>query len=79
MSEKERRIKFLIDYNVDQMTQFLVEDFNLDIASALDVIYSTISTASDGIIDYFLLDLVQEACLSQPPPASAWQMPSGRG
>lgn len=41
MSEKERRIKFLIDYNVDQMTQFLVEDFNLDIASALDVIYDS--------------------------------------
>ena len=42
MSEKEKRIKFLIDYNVDQMTQFLVEDFNLDIASALDVIYDCI-------------------------------------
>ena len=41
MSEKEIRIKFLIDYNIDQMTQFLVEDFNLDIASALDVIYDS--------------------------------------
>ena len=41
MSEKEKRIKFLIDYNVDQMTHFLVEDFNLDIASALDVIYDS--------------------------------------
>ena len=35
------RIKFLIDYNIDQMTQFLVEDFNLDIASALDIIYDS--------------------------------------
>lgn len=41
MSEKERIIKFLIDYNVDQMTQFLVEDFDLDIASALDIIYDS--------------------------------------
>ena len=41
LSEKEIRIKFLIDYNIDQMTQFLVEDFNLDIASALDVIYDS--------------------------------------
>ncbi len=41
MSEKEIRIKFLIDYNIDQMTQFLIEDFNLDIASALDMIYDS--------------------------------------
>ena len=37
LSEKEERIRFLIDYNIDQMTQFLVEDFNL--VSSIQILY----------------------------------------
>lgn len=32
---------FLINHTVDQMTQFLTEDYDLDIPTALNVIYNS--------------------------------------
>lgn len=38
---KEQQADFLIAHIVDEMTKYLIEDFKLNIASALDIIYSS--------------------------------------
>lgn len=41
MVTKQQQDDYLIAYIVDQMTQFLVADFKLDVVSALNVIYNS--------------------------------------
>ena len=40
MSEGAQR-QFLIDYAIDQMTSFLIEDRNIPLEQALDIVYSS--------------------------------------
>lgn len=40
MSEEARR-QFLVNYAVDQMTAFLVEDRHISLEQALDLVYSS--------------------------------------
>lgn len=38
---KKVQTSFLIGHIIDEMTKYLIEDFNLDIASALNVVYNS--------------------------------------
>lgn len=40
MSEETQR-QFLIDYAIDQMTAFLIEDRKIPLGQALDIVYSS--------------------------------------
>lgn len=40
MSEETQR-QFLINYAIDQMTAFLIEDLHISLGQALDLIYSS--------------------------------------
>jgi len=37
----DQQAAFLVNHTVDEMSKFLTEDFNLDIPSALNVIYNS--------------------------------------
>lgn len=37
----ENKKSFLINHTVDRLTAFLVQDFNLDLASALKIVYES--------------------------------------
>ncbi len=38
---KDQQATFLVNHTVDEMSEFLTKDFNLDIPSALNVIYNS--------------------------------------
>lgn len=38
---REQQANFLIAHSIDEMTRYLIEDFKLDVVSALNVIYSS--------------------------------------
>ncbi|MCR5077611.1 MAG: hypothetical protein K6A82_06200 [Prevotella sp.] len=38
---KQEIFNYLVNSSIDQMTTFLIEDFHLDVASAMNIIYSS--------------------------------------
>ena len=38
---QQERFKYLVNFTIDELTTYLIKDFHLDTAEALDIVYSS--------------------------------------
>ena len=83
MSEEAKR-RFLVNYAVDHLTAFLLEDRHISLEQALDIIYSSriydlLQDEAAGLSSEspaYLYELLKTELASPPPAASAPSSPS---